>query len=243
MAGVHAEILSPPHIEPGEPVRLTYHLTAGQGRPLTDLTLSHEQWIHLVMMRDDLTGFQHVHPQPTGTAGEFVVDVTFPAPGLYTLNSELRRRGSVRDIAFRQVVDVEGTPEPVSLTEDRAAKTVDGIRVALQGAAQVGEPSELAFVFSDPQSGEPVTNLKPYLSAAGHVIVASQGLYRIDHTHGEAEDASGGMLWPLPGTNLGPQIKLHYRFPAPGLYKVWGQFQTADGRVLTADFVVRASAD
>jgi Cu+-exporting ATPase len=243
MAGVHAEILSPAHIQPGVPVHLTYRLTDSQGKPLTDLTLSHEQWIHLVMMRDDLTGFQHLHPQPTATPGELDVEATFPAPGRYTLNSEFRRRGSLRDVVFRQVVDVEGTPQPATLVEDRAAKDVDGVRVALLGAPRVGESSELEFVLSNPETGQPITDLKPYLSAAGHVIVASQGPYTIDHTHGEAEDASGGMLWPLPGTNFGPVVKFHHRFAAPGLYKIWGQFQTADGRVITADFVVRASAD
>jgi P-type Cu+ transporter len=242
MAGVHAELLSPAHIQPGQPVHLTYRLTDSRGTPLTDLTLSHEEWIHLVIMRDDLSGFQHVHPVPTATPGELDVEVTFPAPGLYTLNSEFRRRGSLRDIVFRQVVDVERAVEPVALAEDRAAKDISGVHVALLGAPGVGEQSELEFVFAD-EHGKPLTNLKPYLSAAGHIIVASQGLYTIDHTHGEAEDASGAMLWPLPGTSFGPAVSFHYRFPVPGLYKVWGRFQTADGRVITADFVVRATTD
>jgi Cu+-exporting ATPase len=43
MAGIHAEILTPAHIQRGQPVHLTYRLTESQGRPLTDLTLSHEQ--------------------------------------------------------------------------------------------------------------------------------------------------------------------------------------------------------
>jgi Cu+-exporting ATPase len=94
MAGVRAEILTPAAIRPGEPARLTYRLTTSDGRPVTDLTLSHGQWIHLVAMRDDLTGFRHLHPQPTGAPGEFAVDVVFPAPGRYVLNSEFRRRGS-----------------------------------------------------------------------------------------------------------------------------------------------------
>jgi P-type Cu+ transporter len=243
MAGVHAEILSSAHIQPGQPVHLTYRLTDSQGKPLTDLTLSHEEWIHLVMMRDDLIGFQHLHPQPTGIPGELGVEVTFPAAGSYTLNSEFRRRGSLRDIVFRQVVDVEGAVEPVTVAEDRETKDISGVRVALLGIPRVGEPSELEFVFNDSNTSEPLTNLKPYLSAAGHVIVASEGLYTIDHTHGEAEDASGEMLWLLPGTSFGPDVTFHYRFGAPGLYKVWGQFQTAEGRVITADFVVRATAD
>jgi hypothetical protein len=45
----------------------------------------------------------------------------------------------------------------------------------------------------------------------------------------------------MSGTGpYGPEIAIHHTFPAPGLYKVWGQFQARDGRVITADFVVRA---
>ena len=43
------------------------------------------------------------------------------------------------------------------------------------------------------------------------------------------------------GTTYGPEIAFHHTFPAPGLYKVWGQFKAHDGHVLTADFVVRVN--
>jgi Cu+-exporting ATPase len=240
VAGVHTDILTPAMIRAGEPAHLVYRLERSDGQPLTDVVLSHEQPIHLVAMRDDLTGFQHIHPQPTGAPGEFAIDVVFPAPGRYVLNSEFKRRGALRDIEFRQYLSVEGTPERVELREDRSAKVVDGVRVELHGAALVGQTSELEFAFSDPVTGAPVDDLQPYLAAAGHVIVASEKLYTIEHGHGEAEDASGHEVWPLPGTRFGPEIGFHHRFAAPGLYKLWGQFQTADGQVITADFVVRA---
>jgi len=191
--------------------------------------------IHLVAMRDDLTEFQHVHPQPTGTPGEFAVDITFAKPGRYVLNSDLRRRGAMSDIVFRQYVTVQGTAESIPLVEDRSAKVIDGVRVELDGVAHVGGPSELEFHFTDAQTGAPMTDLKPYLSAAGHLIVASQGLYTIDHGHGEAFDASGSELWAMPGASLGPDISFHHRFGAPGLYKLWGQFQTASGQIITAN--------
>ena len=240
VAGIHAEILTPSVIQPGAPARLVYHLTNRDGRPVTDVTLSHEEWIHLVAMRDDLTEFQHVHPQPTGRPGEFAVDVTFAKPGRYVLNSDLRRRGAMSDIVFRQYVSVQGVAEPAQLVEDRSAKVIEGIRVELRVEAHVGEPSDLEFHFTDSQTGAPINDLKPYLSAAGHVIVASQGLYTIDHGHGEAFDASGAELWSMPGASFGPDISFHHRFGAPGLYKLWGQFQTADGQIITADFVVQA---
>jgi P-type Cu+ transporter len=153
------------------------------------------------------------------------VDVTFAKPGGYVLNRDLRRRGAISDIVFRQYVTVDGDHDSAQLLQDWSAKAIDGIRVELRG---------------DAQTGAPVNNLKPYLSAAGHIIVASQGLYTIDHGHGEAFDASGLELWPMPGTSFGPDISFHHRFGAPGLYKVWGQFQTANGQIITADFVVQA---
>jgi Cu+-exporting ATPase len=109
--GVQADLMVPDAIRPREPAHMVYHLSTSDGKPLTDLTPSHEEWIHFVSIRDDLTGFQHLHPQPTGTPGELAVDVTFPAPGRYAINSEFRRRGAMHDIVFRQYVDVLGTPE------------------------------------------------------------------------------------------------------------------------------------
>jgi Cu+-exporting ATPase len=193
-------------------------------------------------MRDDLTSFQHIHPQPTGAPGEFAVDVTFPTAGQYVLNSEFRRRGALRNVEFRQVVEVEGASgSAAALHEDRSAKVVNGVRVELLGDARVGEPSALSFRFSDAATGAPIHDLQPYLAAAGHVIVASEHLYTIEHGHGETEDAAGDEVWPLPGARFGPVIGFHHRFAAPGLYKLWGQFKTADGQVITADFVVRAA--
>jgi Cu+-exporting ATPase len=241
MAGVQAELVAPATIAAGSPARLVYHLTdARTGRPLADLTRSHEQWIHLVTVRDDLTGFQHLHPQPTGNPGELALDVVFPASGTYTLNSEFRRRGAMRDVVFRQQVTVAGpTDVREPLVEDLSAKVVGGVRVELHAHAHAGTPAEFEFVFSDAETGAPVTYLQPYLSAAGHVIVADERLYTLAHGHGEVEDANGDEVWPLPGTRFGPEVGFHRTFAAPGLYKVWGQFQTADGQVVTADFVVR----
>ena len=70
------------------------------------------------------------------------------------------------------------------------------------------------------------------------MIVADERLRTISHGHGEIEDPNGDEVWPLPGTRFGPEVGYHHTFAAPGLYKVWGQFKTADGEVVTADFVV-----
>jgi len=65
IAGVHAEILTPADIRVGEPAHLEYRLTAADGQALTDVGLSHEQWIHLVAMRQP----QRIPAHPSAAHG------------------------------------------------------------------------------------------------------------------------------------------------------------------------------
>ena len=36
---------------------------------MTDLTRTHQAWMHLIATRADLGTFTHVHPEPTGRPG------------------------------------------------------------------------------------------------------------------------------------------------------------------------------
>ena len=78
------------------------------GRPVSDLRLTHSVFMHLIATRADLATFTHVHPEPTGTAGELAVEMTFPTPGRYILNTEFRRNGQLADVHDRQLVTIAG---------------------------------------------------------------------------------------------------------------------------------------
>ena len=61
------------------------------------------------------------------------------------------------------------------------------------------------------------------------------------HQHAEKLDGDGDPVFALPGTTFGPELELHTDFATPGLYRVWAQFETSDGDVVTVPFVVEAS--
>jgi Cu+-exporting ATPase len=247
-AGVRVELVAPvPAVR--ATTLITYRLSDAQtGVPLTDLVDSHERPMHLIIVSQDLTWFQHVHPTPTGQPGELAVDVAFPTPGTYMLYDEFTRSNG-QDVVQRDTVTV-ATPGggPATLAEDRAPKIVDGIRVALQGAGAVraGQEARLTFRLEDPATGDGIVDLQPYLGAPAHAVVLSQDAATFVHTHGEQVGAEMAEHGPAGDTATsmtgpyGPEIAIHHWFPTPGLYKVWGQFQARDGRVITADFVVRA---
>jgi Cu+-exporting ATPase len=227
----------------GVPTRITIEVTdALTGEPIRDLTRSHEAWMHLIATREDLGTFAHVHPAPTGRPGELAVELTFPTPGRYVVNTEFRQRGELADVHQRHVVTING-PEPAeeALSAGPRIAVVDGLRVQLEGEAVVGGRSELHFHFTDEGSGRPVDDLQPFLAAAGHVVVMRGDAATFAHEHAEVEDSDGRPVFALPGKTFGPELDVHTEFETPGLYRLWGQFRLDDGRVITVPFTIRAS--
>jgi Cu+-exporting ATPase len=236
---------------PGAPARLTYTVTrAATGQPADDLRLSHEAIMHLIVVRDDLAHFQHLHPLPTGRPGELAVDLVAPAGGAYLLFAE------VTDATGRPVLQRDrlliGTAEAaVTLVDDLTPKQTEGLWVALWGGERLvaGQPARLTFRVNDPSRGAGVDTLRPYLGEVAHVVVLSADGRQFAHTHGVAGDVApdhdhaADVAPHEHGTaatdRFGPEIVATHTFATPGHYKIWGQFMTADGRVATVAFVVQ----
>ena len=119
-------------------------------------------------------------------------------------------------------------------------QVVDGIRVELVGDAEAGHRSRLTYRFTDARTGAPVTTLRPYLAAAGHIVIMPADGHGFAHEHAELNDAAGRPVFALPGQTFGPELDVHAAFPDAGLYRLWGQFRTADGTVITTIFTVDA---
>ena len=241
--GMAVQLQLPSDVRAGVPTTVTATVVdAVTGEPVTDVTRSHEAWMHLIATRDDLGTFAHVHPEPTGRPGELDVEMTFPTPGRYIVNTEFRLRGQMSDVHQRQIITVAGTtPARKALAVSDRAVEVDGIRVQLGGEAVVGERSDLHFEFTDASTGRPVEDLQPFLAAAGHVVVMRADGSTFAHEHAEVEDEDGRPVFATPGQKFGPDLDVHAEFAAPGTYQLWGQFRLPDGDVLTVPFTVEAS--
>jgi hypothetical protein len=88
------------------------------------------------------------------------------------------------------------------------------------------------LLFRLAERGQPVIDLKPYMGAMGHCAVLSQDTQSFLHCHPQ-------QLYPTTADSRGgPDIAFHTKFPKPGRYKIWGQFQRG-GKVIVTDFVVQ----
>jgi P-type Cu+ transporter len=241
-AGVRVRLHVPVDTRPGTPTRVAVTLTDASGVPVTDLGRSHEVWMHLIATRDDLGTFAHVHPEPTGNPGELAVELTFPTPGRYVVNTEFRRTGQMADLHDRQLVTIAGdAPTPQPLIAGPRTETVDGVHVELRGTPRVGATSDLTFHFTDAHTGAALRDLRPYLAAAGHVVVMRGDAATFAHEHADVRDSRGRPVFALPGQTFGPDLTVHVHFDTPGTYRLSGQFRLADGQVLTVPFTVQAS--
>jgi Cu+-exporting ATPase len=240
--GVRVEVDVPAGTLPARSTTARIRITdAASGRPVEDIGRSHEAWMHFIVTRDDLGTFLHIHPQPTAEPGVFTTELTFPTSGRYLIHTEFRRRGAMSDLVARQEVVVDGRM-PRSTAEEAPSprtQTVGGMRVTLEGGAEVGE-NTFTYRFADAQTGSPVTGLRPYLAAAGHIVVMPLDGSGFAHEHAEAENADGSPVFALPSQKFGPELTVHADLPRPGLYRMWGQFKAADGTVVTTAFTVRA---
>jgi P-type Cu+ transporter len=234
-AGLAVAYDVPADVRPGEPATITISVRdAESGEPVGDLVRTHQVWMHLIVTRDDLGTFTHLHPEPTGDEGVFEVEATFPTAGIYALHTEMRRQGQMADVLAATDVTVAGDPPaavPVPTGDVREA-TVDGVRITLDGEAHVGDTSDFTL-------GVP-GDLQPYLGAAGHVVVMRADGSGFQHRHAETYDDRGRPVQALPGTEFGPELDLHVRLDSPGAYRLWAQVRLADGSVVTAPFVVHA---
>jgi Cu+-exporting ATPase len=242
-AGVEVAVDVPSSVRPGEPTTLTVSVRdAATGELVDDLVRTHQVWTHLIIVREDLGTFAHIHPAPTDRPGVLTVRATFPTAGSYQVHTEFRRQGEMTDVLDSRQIRVAGqapAPVPAPTTETRT-QVVGGVRIELDGEAVAGESSDLHLTFRDARTGAPVEDLQPYLGAAGHVVVMKADGTTFGHEHAETEDEKGRPVFAVPGEQFGPELEMHADLDEPGAYRMWGQFRLGDGTVARAPFTVIA---
>ena len=188
----------------------------------------HERQLHLFIISRDLTRFAHVHPQRRED-GTFELQHDMAA-GEYMLIADFLPADGTAQLVQRAVVTpgfagpLFATSMPISSPQQE--QVTGGLRIRLESESlRPRRESLLRFLLSDVDSGLPVTDLEPYLGAAGHMLIVSNDVSTAIHGHPE------GIL------TRGPVVTFGSVFPAPGVYKVWVQFQRR-GQVVTTSFVV-----
>lgn len=197
----------------------SFQITNAGGAPITTFAVVHDKPLHLVVVRRDLTGFQHIHPTmaPDGT---WTIDLTLAAPGSYRAIADFTAIVGGRPIATTLGADltVAGDYRPVALPAPVKVATTDKFQVAYAGEPRVESTQPLLMTVTGP--GGAAATLEPYLGSFGHLVVLRQGDVGYLHVHPETALVDG-------------KVRFWLAAPGPGRYRMFFDFQVA-GQVHTA---------
>jgi hypothetical protein len=209
---------------------LRFRIVDSRGAAVTRDSENHEKQLHLIVVRRDLVGFQHVHPVMESD-GTWSVPVDLSRAGDYRIFADFVPDGG-EDMTLGADVYVAGEYAPRRLPVAATTTTVDGYTVTLSGTPRANESSILTLSVS--RDGNPVTDLQPYLAAYGHLVALRASDLAYLHVHPIGEPGDGTTL-------AGPEIKFATMVPSSGDYRLFLDFKHA-GVVRTAEFPVSAES-
>ncbi|GAB3857545.1 hypothetical protein GCM10029963_55770 [Micromonospora andamanensis] len=209
---------------PGQAGELRFQIRNGQRRAVTRFAVVHDKPMHVIVVRRDLSGYQHLHPT-MAEDGTWSVPLTLPSPGVWRAYADFTALADDgRQTATTLGVDLvaPGDYTPRDLPTASTTTTVDGFTVDYQGVPQPGLTVPLSFRIAGADGGAPA--LERYLGAYGHLVALREGDLGYLHVHPEPELIDG-------------TIRFWLTTPGPGRYRLYLDFATG-GAVRTAEFTV-----
>lgn len=213
--------------EPGTTTDWTFRIVGDDERVATDFEEVHGRRGHLVVVRRDLTRFQHRHPTLESDGTWRVEDLSFPDPGVYRAFVDVVADGDRTTLGFD--LFATGTGEFESRPESSRRATANGYEIELLADPVVAR-ERTGLPFEVRRDGEPVAELGRYLGARGHLIVLREGDLAYLHVHPEETAPDSG------------RVEFGAHFPTPGRYRMFLQARP-EGSLVTTRFDVRVAGE
>jgi hypothetical protein len=214
---------------PGRDVPITFTIEGPDGHPVTEYDVEHEKRLHLIAVRRDFSGFQHLHPE-LDAEGVWTTDLDL-TPGAWRLYADFKATGADA-VTLGADLAVSGDYRPAPPSEEVRVSRIGDYTVTLAGDLTAGADAELTL--SVTENGRPVTDLEPYLGAYGHLVALREGDLAYLHVHPDGTPGDGE-------TEPGPDVVFYAAVPSDGEYRLFLDFKH-DGVVRTASFALSTGA-
>jgi hypothetical protein len=214
-------IVAQPQRPLGAERALRFRIVGEDGANVRDFEVEHTKRMHLIVVRRDLTDFQHLHPVMAAD-GTWSVPLTLDAAGSYRLFADFAHAREATTLAGDLWVD--GSAELRDLpAPSHVARSDGGLEVALNhGRVRPGGETSLRFELR--RDGRPVA-LQRYLDAGGHLVALREGDLAFLHVHPEDDPAAARQ----------GSVTFMASFPSAGRYRLFLQTKV-DGRIQTTAF-------
>jgi hypothetical protein len=226
----------------------------------------HGHLMHVFLMRiPDVDRFYHLHPDHTGP-DTFSEELPAVSKGNYQVFADVVREAGFADTMTAQIAlpevagralrgdDSSASTTSIATAEQKTtAAFEDGgsAKWMLDGQAIRAQTAMILRFRVLDQSGNPATDLEPYMGMAGHLVIVKKDLNVFAHVHpsgsvpmaailllqknsGEAGEAMSTMPG-MRATALPSEVTFPYGFPQPDKYRLFVQVKRR-GKVETAVF-------
>ena len=195
---------------------------------LVPLDEVHEKKIHLILVSDDLSQFQHIHPEYT-EQGDYRIKTTVSQGGKYHIYADYKPSGSGAQLDH-QTIEVKGDIGVAkNYTTPQLTATDSDITLELIGNGSNFKTNEMLHIDGRiSMNGKSISanELDNFLGAKAHVVLIGVDNKSFIHVHPE-----------ISGNNL----HMHATIQDPGTYRAWIQFMYR-GKLYTTDYVLIVNA-
>ena len=197
----------------------------------TDLKVAHEKKMHFIFVRDDMTGYQHIHPQYIN--GKWTVVADIKDGGNYNLYVDIAPNEET-PIVLRVPVQIGGATQAKNFpTPNGKMNVTSGVytgTLTTNTSLKTNQAIQLSVALT--KDGKVVTEVNQYLGAFGHLVILN---------HSNPND----FIHAHPLTETKPTngvVEFVATFPAKGTYTLYGQFNI-DGSIVTLPITVVIKED
>jgi DMSO/TMAO reductase YedYZ heme-binding membrane subunit len=218
-----------------------YHPT----NALTAFSTLYEKKMHMLIVDESLTYFNHIHPQQL--QDKFEIKTTFPQDGIYHIYTNYQPIGNPEQVSHHTfIIGTNPPPNPSLQTPDaHASKTVGTYEVTLLTTpAPPNAPfinlgkQTLTFKITDKDTKKEIATLEPYLGAFGHLTMINQKTYDYIHAHPTTTHT------PTPQERSGPTIDFRpmplEKNVTPGIYRLFLEFKH-NKQIHMIDFTIQVN--
>lgn len=181
-AGIHDSdgrfrvVMNEIDFQPGVPQDVEFQIRRGTD-VVRDYEIESDRKMHLIVVRHDLSGFQHVHPE-LGDDGTWRSQVKFASSGPYRAYADFQVNGNRQTVPFD--LTVAGDYDPRTLPDPQRSAEVDGYSVRLRAS---GEKNDKRLEYRVTRNGQPVNDLQDYLGSKGHLVAINVRTLTYSHVH------------------------------------------------------------
>jgi hypothetical protein len=198
-------VSSPATLPVGQKATWTLKISdAKTGGPAKDFDVVHDKKMHLIVVKNDLSWFNHIHPTLKGD-GTFEVSTVLPSAGSYKLYADYTPTGGKAEVSQHLFATGGAVPAPANAQlvpdkmqgpwmvkkvaahpegepDKKGGATYEVALMPMPAPLKAGADSMLHFQVRDAK-GKPISDLQPYLGAMGHAVILSRDTDKYLHSH------------------------------------------------------------